>query len=331
MQPTTLLTTIHPAATRPVDHAPAIEVTGLTLSYGSRHVLRGLDLRVERGEIVGILGHNGAGKTSLVEALQGLRHTDGGTMRVLGLDPVRDAALLRRRVGTQLQSAALPERMKVAEAVRLFARLAGDVVDARALMDEWGLTRLARRPFRSLSGGEQQRVFLALALVGRPELVFLDELTQGLDPLARRATWGLVERVRAQGATVVLVSHHMDEVEALCDRVGVLSGGRLGPVLPPSELVASHDTTVRVRFSCKAPDPSVADSLRAVPDVDEVRVRQHTDASVYEVTGHHSVAVVVAATIAAAGMRPTDFRVDPPRLEDVVVGLVGDAGHGSAS
>jgi ABC-2 type transport system ATP-binding protein len=309
----------------PPSRSPALEVSGLTLSYGARHVLRGVDLRVERGEFVGILGHNGAGKTSLVEALQGLRRTDGGDARVLGLDPARDTAALRHRIGSQLQSAALPERMKVDEAVRLFSRITGDVVHWRALMQQWDLERLARSPFRALSGGEQQRLFLALALVGRPELVFLDELTQGLDPVARRATWELVGRLRHTGTTVILVSHYMDEVEALCDRVAILDGGRIARVGRVDEVIAGHEAPVRIRFSGNGPD--LTRTLLAVTEVEAVSTRLRMGATAYDITGREAVAVRVAAALDRAGHLPTDFRVDPPTLEDVLI----DIAHGRSA
>lgn len=296
---------------------PAIEVRGLTLSYGAHHVLRGIDLTVGRGEFVGVLGHNGAGKTSLVEALQGLRHTDGGTARVLGLDPARDTATLRTRIGSQLQSAALPERMKVSEAVRLFARITGDVVDWRALMADWDLERLARSPFRALSGGEQQRLFLALALVGRPELVFLDELTQGLDPVARRATWELVGRLRESGTTVVLVSHYTDEVEALCDRVAILDAGRIARIGSVNDVVTSGTATTRIRFSHTGADLTA--TLRRVEGVHTVTAHPRATGTAYDITGLGAPALAVAALLERQGVQAPDFRVDPPTLEDVLV------------
>lgn len=300
----------------------AIEITGLTISYGSHSVLTGLDLRVEHGEIFGILGHNGAGKTTLVEALQGLRHVDHGAIRVLGLDPTRHTTRLRRRIGSQLQSSALPDRLRVGEAVRLFARLAGDVVDWRHILTSWDLARLAGTPFRSLSGGERQRVFLALALVGRPEVVILDELTQGLDPVARRETWSLIERVRDEGATIVLVSHHMDEVQALCDRVGLLAGGRFEAVGTPGELVVSLGGGARISFSVvDRATPGLAAALRAVHGIEDVRMQTARGRTTFTLHGRDGSGVTTAALLHQLGHRPTDFRVQPPDLEDVIVDL----------
>lgn len=302
---------------------PAIEASGLTLSYGSHRVLDGIELRVEHGQCFGILGHNGAGKTSLVEALQGLRQTNGGTARVLGLDPASDTAALRRRIGSQLQSSALPERMKVAEAVRLFARITGDVVDWREVLAEWDLDRLARRPFGALSGGEQQRLFLALALVGRPEVVFLDELTQGLDPVARRATWQLVGRLREAGTTVVIVSHYTDEVEALCDRVAILVDGRIARSGTVGSVVTSGATPTRIRFSHDGPD--LGPVLRSVTGVDSVTTHRTPGGTAYDITGRSAPALPVAALLAQLGCRAADFRVEPPSLEDVLVEIAHPA------
>jgi ABC-2 type transport system ATP-binding protein len=266
-------------------------------------------------EIFGILGPNGVGKTTSVEIIQGLRDRDAGTIQLLGLDPARDRAKLRNVLGAQLQSSALPDRLRVGEALRLFARLAGDVVDWRELRDTWDLTRLERSAFGSLSGGERQRLFVALALVNRPQLVFLDELTQGLDPAARRETWRLVRRVREQGTTVVLVTHYMDEAEQLCDRVGVLHDGQLTACDTPEGLIAGVGDGVRVRFSYA----SSADltGLEAIPGVHRVT----HDGSRVEIVAEPTAVVPVAAELARRQITPDDFTVVRPTLEDVFVSL----------
>ena len=210
---------------------PLVEVRDLRRSYGTTEVLRGISFDVRRGELFGLLGTNGAGKTTTVEILQGLRRPDGGEVSVLGLDPRSAGDQLRRRIGSQLQDAALPDRMRVHEALELFASLHPSPQPLDELADEWQLTHLVRRPFAALSGGERQRLFVALALVGRPELVFLDELTQNLDPVGRRHTWDVIRRVRDAGTTVVLVTHDVEEAERLCDRIvdpRPRSGGRRG-------------------------------------------------------------------------------------------------------
>ena len=218
---------------------PLIEVTDLRKRYGTRVAVDGVSFTVDRGEIFGILGTNGAGKTTTVECLQGLRRADGGTISVLGLDPATDRAALTRRVGVQLQESALPAKLRVREALELFASFYPDPADVDDLLDRLDLRDHARSCFGKLSGGQKQRLSIALALVGNPELAILDELTTGLDPHARRETWRLVEGVRAAGVTVLLVTHFMDEAERLCDRVAVFDAGRVVATGTPAELRAA--------------------------------------------------------------------------------------------
>jgi ABC-2 type transport system ATP-binding protein len=218
---------------------PLIEVTDLRKSYGSRVAVDGVSFTVERGEIFGILGTNGAGKTTTVECLQGLRRADGGTISVLGLDPATDRATLTRRVGVQLQESRLPAKLRVQEALELFASFYPDPADVDVLLDQLDLRDHQRAYFGKLSGGLKQRVSIALALVGNPELAILDELTTGLDPHARRETWRLVEGVHATGVTVLLVTHFMDEAERLCDRVAIFDAGRVVATGTPTELRAA--------------------------------------------------------------------------------------------
>jgi ABC-2 type transport system ATP-binding protein len=214
-----------------------IEIDGLTKSYRVNKAVDGVSLKVEQGEIFGIAGPNGAGKTTVVECASGLRRRDGGTLRVLGLDPQTDRRKLLQRVGAQLQEAALPDAIKVGEALRMYASFYDKPADWRELMDEWGLADKKRAGFASLSGGWKQRLLIALALVGNPEVVFLDELTTGLDPSARRMTWGLIRNMRGRGVTVVLVTHFMDEAEALCDRIAIIDQGRVIAEGSPRELI----------------------------------------------------------------------------------------------
>ncbi|GAA3230587.1 ABC transporter ATP-binding protein [Nonomuraea helvata] len=219
-----------------------IEIDGMTKSYRGDKVLDGVSLTVERGEIFGIAGPNGAGKTTTVECASGLRDRDGGVLRVLGLDPRTDRRQLLPRVGVQLQEAALPDAIKVGEALKLYASFYDKPADWRALMEEWGLADRRRSSFSSLSGGWKQRLFIALALVGDPEVVFLDELTTGLDPSARRTTWGLIRDIRDRGVTVVLVTHFMDEARTLCDRMAIIDQGRVITQGTPDELIAQGGT-----------------------------------------------------------------------------------------
>ncbi|MEA2303375.1 MAG: type transport system ATP-binding protein [Solirubrobacteraceae bacterium] len=293
----------------------AIEVHDLHKSYDGRAVLRGLSFAVGAGEIFGIAGRNGAGKTTTVEILQGLRSRDAGRVEVLGLDPLGDRARLRPLIGAQLQTSALPDRLRVGEALRLFARLAGDAVDWRALAEAWQLGSLLRQPYATLSGGQRQRLFLALALVNDPRIVFLDELTQGLDPAARRETWTLVEQARDQGATVVLVTHDMDEAERLCDRIAVLHHGALLTSGRPVELVAAGGT-VRMRFS--SPSAAALGGLERVPGVAEIGY----DGAVADITADPHAVVHVAAELARRELAAGDFTVIRPSLEDAVVALL---------
>lgn len=293
-----------------------ISVENLHKRYRDAVAVQDISFQVRRGEVFGILGPNGAGKTTTVECLQGLRTADRGRLAVLGLDPGRDAGRLRRRTGSQLQSSALPERLRVGEAIRLFGRLRDQPVDVDATLAAWDLTRLRRRAFGTLSGGQRQRVFLAIALLGDPELVFLDELTTGLDPTARRATWQLVAEVRDRGATVVLVTHFMEEAETLCDRVAVVDRGRMAACDTPAALAAQQGGPVRLTFTANGHDPR---HLLGLPGVDSVRV----DGPRVTVGGRGSAAIPVAAALAARGVCPDDFRTHYPSLEDVFLALTG--------
>jgi ABC-2 type transport system ATP-binding protein len=219
-----------------------IQIDNLRKTYGSVVAVDGVTLSVHRGEVFGILGPNGAGKTTTVECAAGLRRPDGGTVRVLGLDPAKDPDEVRHRVGIQLQQAVLPGRMKVREAMAVFACGYRQHADPDQLLADWGLREHSRRAFGNLSGGQQQRLFIALALLGEPEIVVLDELTTGLDPAARRDTWALVRALRQRGATVVLVTHAMDEAETLCDRLAVINHGRVIAEGTPQAVRGDHHT-----------------------------------------------------------------------------------------
>jgi ABC-2 type transport system ATP-binding protein len=293
----------------------AIEVQDLNKSYAGRPVLAGVTFAVGEGEIFGIAGRNGAGKTTTVEILQGLRRRDSGGVDVLGLDPARDRKRLRPLVGAQLQTSALPDRLRVGEALRLFARLAGDRVDWHALAGEWRLDGLLQKPFGTLSGGQRQRLFLALTMVNDPRLVFLDELTQGLDPVARRETWQLIERARERGSTIVLVTHDLDEAERLCDRVAVLDEGRLVTCGRPVELITAIGS-VKVRFS--SPSADGIDGLSRIPGVGAVGYDGH----VAEVRADPLAIVPLAGELARRQIAPPDFTVIRPSLEDAVVSLL---------
>jgi ABC-2 type transport system ATP-binding protein len=232
----------------------AIEVTGLVKRYGPLTAVDGLDLTVARGETLALLGPNGAGKTTTVECLEGYRRPDGGTVRVLGLDPVADSRALAPRIGVMLQEGGLYPHVRPAEVLHTFAAFHDDPEDPDALLASLGLDEVRDARYRSLSGGEKQRLALALALVGRPEVLFLDEPTAGLDPVARRTTWALLaERTRA-GTTILLTTHLLDEAAAVADRVAIIDRGRLRLIGTPAELTAGTEGSVDVRIRPATPE-----------------------------------------------------------------------------
>jgi ABC-2 type transport system ATP-binding protein len=302
-----------------------VTVRDLRKVYGTRVVVDGLDLDVRSGEIVGLVGANGAGKTTTVECIQGLRRPDNGSLSVLGYNPVTDAAQIRRLVGSQQQDSALPDRLRVAEAVDLFATSAAH--NGLALLEQFGLAERRRSVFSSLSGGERQRLFLVLALLNSPRLVVLDELTQGLDPAARRTVWAAVRQLHDSGTTVLLVTHEMDEAEALCDRVVVMRGGRVIDTGTPAELVDRYARTAVVRFSLPDLPAVMLDELR---QLDCVRNVQRIGARV-TVTGDRRVIPHVGAALVRRGTVPDDFAVSIPDLEEAVLTLLAEATDGDDS
>jgi ABC-2 type transport system ATP-binding protein len=293
-----------------------IRVDHLRRAYGRVLAVDDVSFEVEAGEIFGILGPNGAGKTTTVECVQGLRHVDGGTVRVLGLDPTTQARQLRQRIGSQLQDSALPGRLRVAESIELFAAFADHPVDRDELIGRWRLDDQRNQPFDSLSGGQKQRLFIALAFVNSPEVVFLDELTQGLDPQARRATWELIREIRQGGTTVVLVTHFMDEAEQLCDRVAVVDRGRVVALDTPQGLIDGLGLPSVVRFTTSEPDMDWLQKMDVVESMD-----RHGDA--VEIRGTGPVLALVASELVAHEIVPLDLRVERPTVEDAFLALTG--------
>jgi len=279
-------------------------------------VVDGLDLDVPTGEIVGLIGANGAGKTTTVECIQGLRKPDTGQLRVLGFDPVTQAEQLRPLVGSQLQHSALPDRLRVAEALDLFSTARAR--DGGELLEQFGLTPRRRSAFSSLSGGERQRLFLILALLNRPRLVILDELTQGLDPAARRNVWAAIRQLNDEGTTVLLVTHEMDEAEALCDRVAVMRAGQVIDAGAPADLVERHASTAVIRFSMPDPPARLLDQVRRLDGVREV---SRSGARV-TVRGHRRIVAFVCAALVRWEQVPADLAIYQPGLEDALLGLL---------
>jgi ABC-2 type transport system ATP-binding protein len=298
-----------------MNNVDVVTVRSLRKSYGDRTVVDGLDLDVRAGEMVGLIGANGAGKTTTVECIQGLRRPDSGTLRVFGLDPATQADRLRPMIGSQLQDSFLPDRLRVSEAVALFgsgARGGGD-----DLLEEFGLTGLRRSAFGSLSGGERQRLFLVLALLNRPRLVVLDELTQGLDPSARRGVWSAVDRLRRDGVSVLLVTHELDEAEALCDRVVAMRAGHVLDSGTPAELVDRHGRNATIRFTLPEAQRwslQLAD-LGGVEDV-------ATDGDRVTIRGDRTSIAYVGEALVRGGTIPPDLSVEVPDLEDALLELL---------
>lgn len=294
-----------------------IEVAGLRKDYGGFTAVADVSFSVTEGEIFGILGPNGAGKTTTVECLQGLRHADAGEINVLGFDPRREAPALRRRIGSQLQQSALPDRIRVWEALDLFSSLVAGGPPWHDTLQQWGLEGKRDAAFASLSGGQQQRLFVALAVVNAPELVFLDEMTTGLDPLARRETWELIREIREQGTTVVLVTHFMDEAEYLCDRIAIIDERRVVALDTPDRLIEQFAGDTQVTFSY---DPFDVGFLGEIDDVDSI-VQSGRRVTV---TGRGALLVNVAAALVAHGVRPLDLQVRRATLEDVFLRITGE-------
>jgi ABC-2 type transport system ATP-binding protein len=297
---------------------PVVHVAGIRKAYGSTVAVDEVSFDVEAGEIFGLIGPNGAGKTTTMECIEGVRKADSGRATVLGLDPARDAITLQRRIGTQLQQAQLQKRIRVWEAVDLWSSLYPRTVDGRALLTQLGLTEKRNASFMSLSGGQKQRLFIALALINDPEVVFLDELTTGLDPQARRAIWDLVNGIRGRRKTVFLTTHLMEEAERLCDRVAIIEHGRLIAMGSPADLVREHCPERGVVFSSDRDE--LAAELARIAGAESVRAEGRT----YTVQGRGDAFVTaVIRFIAAHDLTVRDFRTVFPTLEDVFLKLTG--------
>jgi len=299
---------------------PVITVESLEKSYGSVRAVDAISFEVMEDEIFGVVGPNGAGKTTTIECLEGLRAPDGGQVLVLGLDPRRDGAALRERIGAQLQASALPARLRVGEAVRLFASFYAHPLEPGPILDGLGLADRKNVAYADLSGGQKQRLSIALALVGDPQLVFFDELTSGLDPQARHATWDLVRDVRAKGKTVFLTTHYMEEAERLCDRVMVVDAGRIVALDTPAALVRALRVEQRIAFDADGIPDEVVGALRAIPGVERV---ERSDGRVRVYGQSDRVLVPILEVLQEAHLSFHDLQTEQPNLEDVFLTLTG--------
>ena len=294
-----------------------IEVENLVKRYDDDVVVNDVSFTVEKGEIFGILGPNGAGKTTTVESIAGLRHPDGGRIRVLGLDPQHDGAAIKQRLGVQLQESRLPDRIKVWEALDLYSSFYETPAHWPDLLDQLGLAEKRNTTFAKLSGGQKQRLSIALALVGNPEVTILDELTTGLDPQARRDTWVLIEQLRDRGVTIVLVTHFMEEAERLADRVALIDSGRLVALDTPAALVAQTNDEQRIRFRPSAPlDQALLADLEEVTGVTQVGDQ-------IVVTGVGNVLHAVISVLARNQIIAEQLRVEQVTLDDAFLALTG--------
>ncbi len=297
---------------------PAVSVQHLKKSYGGQLVVDDIAFDVHSGEIFGLLGPNGAGKTTTIECIEGLRQADHGRIVVLGLNPQssRDRGQLRERTGVQLQSTTLPSRIRVGEAVTLFRAFYRSQADGRTLLELLGMLDKWHVSVGQLSGGQRQRLAIALALINRPEIVFFDELTTGLDPQARHATWDLIRDIRTRGTTVFLTTHFMDEAAQLCDRIAILDRGHLVALDTPAGLIADTHAQTRITFKVNSPlDTSVISGLDGVRHVE-----QDGETVVIAGYGDQLVGAVVRA-LENAGVYYRSLQTEQPNLEQVFLNL----------
>jgi ABC-2 type transport system ATP-binding protein len=298
-----------------------VQVEGLRKIYGATVAVDDVSFEVREGEIFGMVGPNGAGKTTTIECLEGLRKPDQGMVRVLGVDPQRESQVLRERTGMQLQQSNLPERMRVWEALDLYASFYPKVADWKELLAQLGLEEKRNAPFSKLSGGQKQRLFIALALLPDPLVVFLDELTTGLDPQARHAIWDLVRDVRAKGKTVLLTTHFMEEAERLCDRVAILDHGRIVALDTPAALIRGLGVEERVVFNLEGTLPSGFEKALS----GAVRLEVQGERVVVHGKNGRKVPLVseVANLLSGNRIQFRDLRTEQPTLEDVFLSLTG--------
>ena len=295
-----------------------ITVDHLRKTYGALEAVADISFQVAAGEIFGVVGPNGAGKTTLIECLEGLRKPSGGVVRVLDLDPATSGPALKQKLGIQLQQAALPDRIKVWEALDLYASFYDHPLKPNLLLGQLGLKNHQKMVFAKLSGGQKQRLFIALALINDPELLFLDELTTGLDPQARRAVWDMVHDIQRQGKTIFLTTHSMEEAQNLCDRVAIIDQGRLVALDTPANLVKSIAAEHCIALRVKTPFPG--EKLQQLPGFQ--RIEAHGENLLVYGRGDRFSADVVTA-LSEFHLEFSELRVTTPNLEDVFLRLTG--------
>jgi ABC-2 type transport system ATP-binding protein len=297
-----------------------VKVEGLRKTYKSTVAVDEVSFEVQEGEIFGMVGPNGAGKTTTIECLEGLRKPDRGQVSILGVDPQQDDHYLHTHTGMQLQQSNLPERIKVWEALDLYSSFYSKTADWEGLLVQLGLEEQRNTAFAKLSGGQKQRLFIALALLPDPELIFLDELTTGLDPQARHSIWDLVREVRSKGKTILLTTHYMEEAEQLCDRVAILDHGRIVAMDSPAELVRKLGGEEHLTFTVDQPlPPEILNSVQIIGHVevqaDRITIRNESEQA--------SFVFDVVSLLATHGIRFRNLRTEQPTLEDVFLKLTG--------
>jgi ABC-2 type transport system ATP-binding protein len=295
-----------------------IEVKNIVKNFSGTPAVNEISIDVREGEIFGMVGPNGAGKTTTIECIEGLRHPDSGLVKVLGMDPRRNGYALREKIGIQLQESALPDRIKVWEAMEIFASFYPKTVNGDDLLEQLGLIEKRKTAFTKLSGGQKQRLFIALALINDPEVVFLDELTTGLDPKARRSIWDLVLGIRDRGKTVFLTTHFMEEAERLCNRVAIMDQAKIVALDTPSNLISSLDSEYRVVFNVQ--DTLDTTRFQKIPAVSRI---EQVDEQVTIFGKEEGLLIGIVNALEAGDIRYRSLRTEQPTLEDVFLTMTG--------
>ncbi len=298
------------------DHV--VTVQNLVKHYKDVKAVDGISFSVKRGEIFGIVGPNGAGKTTTIECIAGMRRADSGSLDVLGLDPLNDSIALKRRIGLQQQESEIPDRLRLREAMELFSSFYDNVLEWEVLLEQLNLWEKKDSFYSELSGGQKKRFFVAMALIGDPEIVFLDEFTSGLDPQSRISIWKLVKELRDQGRTIVLSTHYMDEAEKLCDRVAIIDHGKLTALDSPSNLISMHGGHTRIQFNVG--DAFDGESLSSLKGVESI---QNNDNFCSLQVSSNSAIVEIVKQLDAMGQGLDSFKIEAPTLEEVFLNITG--------